>query len=427
MREFAGLSKATTYMRVCRQVGPLFLLLFILTACTSNTGVFSGGSWQASGLQKQHIQALVADPNHLQDIYAGDAQAGVFVSTNAGVTWKAGSVGLPASLAVNALAFDTAGKKLYAATSVGLFVSSDSANSWSRVAGVPTDSYSALAFDVNTPQIVYVASAHSGVLMSRDDGMHWTSVSSSLSAGVLTSVLYDSNQKDLWAASANSIYRSSDNGATWRTMDGGLPANVGINTLAQGAVSGSSDLIFAGTNHGFFLSNDAGQHWAQSQFSLANLKVSSVLLDATQVAVVYASTDIGVLRSNDSGQTWGPVSSGLPNNQVFAGLVQGDANYAQLFVGGNGVYRYPGGGGTFEPSRILPAILILLFLFLLYYFFTVRRRRRRSARNPTPDEGTPVLSEEGEPEELPGGNSLNGHYPPAGSTPDVSEDEKQES
>ena len=423
MIEFARSSKALINTRACKRVGPLFvllaLLLFALTGCASNTGIFGGGSWQASGLQNQHIQVLTVNPNHLQDMFAGDAQTGVFISTNSGITWKPSSVGLPASIDINALAFDPAGKKLYAASSVGLFVSSNLAALWTRVAQVPTDNYSALTFDVNTPQVVYAASTHSGVLMSRDDGVSWTSVSRGLPADALTSVLYDANQKDLWASSADAIYRSSDNGTTWRAMNVGLPANVGINALALGAVvSGSSDLIFAGTNHGFFLSSDAGQHWAQSQFSLATIKVSAVLLDANQPAVVYASTDIGVLRSNDSGQTWSPVGSGLPNNQPFAGLAQGDVNYGQLFVAVRGIYRYPGTSSALDPSRAVPAILILLFFLFLYFFFTLRRRRR-PARSSTPNE---------QDERAPGGplpgNSLNGHTPSSGN---VSEDEKEES
>ncbi len=411
-----------TRRRAVFLAGPFVLLMLLLlcglTACASNTGVFGGGSWQASGLQKQQLQALAVSPNALQEIFAGDAQGNVFVSTNAGVNWKNSRAGLPSSLSINALAFDTAGNRLYAATSVGLFVSNNQAASWTRVARVPTDNYSALSFDVNTPQVVYVASTHSGVLMSRDGGATWSNVSSALQAGPFTSVLYDANQKDLWVSTADAIYRSSDNGTTWRQMNVGLPASVGINMLALGPiVSGSSDLIFAATNHGFFLSSDAGQHWAQSQFSLASLKVSAVLLDAHQPTMVYVSTDIGVLRSSDSGQTWSPVGTGLPDKQPFVGLAQGDVNYDQLFVAGRGIYRYPGTSGAVDPAHVLPALLILLFFLLLYFFFTTRRRRRLLRSLPPDRPG-------GVPDEAPRGPGLNGHTPSSAGSP---EDKKPES
>ncbi len=393
-------------------------LLVCLTSCASNSGILGGGSWQASGLSQQTVQALAVDPGHLQHVYAGDTRAGVFTSTDAGAHWQASSKGLPTPLAVNALAFSTSGKKLYAATSAGLFVSEDAAASWKLVAGVPVDSYSALSFDVNTPQVIYAASSHSGVLMSRNDGVNWSNVSGDLPAGALVSVLYDSVEQTLWAASASAIYRSNNNGAHWQEMNTGLPASAGINVLAQGAVlSNGGDLIFAGTDHGFFRSSDGGQHWTQSQTSLADLKIRAILLDANQPTLVYISSGIGVLRSNDSGQNWNQVAAGLPGNQPFAALVQCDVNYTQLLVGAHGIYRYPGSGTVLDPSRFVPIVLIILFFGVLYYFFGLRRRRLTRRRLEPPGETSP------EPND---GASSNGHHPSTGETPDTQEDARQE-
>lgn len=401
MNIFPRLSKPTTPARRPWLPG-LFLvlltLLFGLSACASNGGLFGGGSWQSGGLQNQHLQVLAVDPNHLQDIYAGDTQNGVFASTDAGLNWKQSNAGLPLPVDVKALSFNPSGKKLYAATSAGLFASSDAAQSWSSVANIPADTYTALTFDVNSPHVVYAATAHSGVLKSADDGASWTRLSNSgLSTGAIISLLYDPNQKQLWAALADSLYRSDDGGASWHIMSAGLPANVGINALALGAVTGSNaSLLFAGTDHGFFRSIDAGQHWAQSQFSLAALRVSSVLLDATQPNLVYASTGIGVLQSNDSGQNWNQLGSGLPANQPLNGLAQGGNGYSQIFVASRGIYLYPGSGSPFNPARFIPIILILLFFFLLYFFFVIRRRRpaRQSATSDdTADEPGPSTNQ----------------------------------
>src|SRR5215472_4003388 len=72
----------------------LLSLQVCLTACAPGTGIFAGGSWQSAGLQKQHIRTLAVDPNNLQNIYAGDAQNGVFASTDAGMHWSQRSTGL---------------------------------------------------------------------------------------------------------------------------------------------------------------------------------------------------------------------------------------------------------------------------------------------------------------------------------------------
>ncbi len=398
---------------------PGLLLLALLcgfTACASNTGIFGGGRWQTGALQNEHLQVLAVDPNHLQDIYAGDARDGVFVSTDTGQTWRGGSTGLPLPLAINALAFDTPGKKLFAATSSGLFVSADFAGHWSQVEQVPAGAWTALAFDVNTPQVVYAANAGAGLFKSTDDGVHWMHMGTGLPVGAITSLLYDPNLKQLWAAFADALYRSDDGGVSWHVMDNGLPANVGINVLSLGIVtSAPSSLIFAGTDHGFFRSTDAGQHWRQSEFSLANLSIRDVLADAAQPGVVYASTNIGVLRSNDNGQNWDQVASGLPSNQPFAALAQGGVGYTQLLVAARGVYLYPGnGGGAFDPSHFIPAVLIILFFLALYYLFSMRRRPR--ARPATPSNEIPQ----------PGGDRQNGQGPAPCGAPEARADEKQE-
>lgn len=404
-------------MALWRHVLPGLLLLVLLsgfTACASNAGIFGGGKWQTGALQTEHLQVLTVDPNHLQNIYAGDARDGVFVSTDTGQTWRGSSTGLPLPLAINALAFDTPGKKLFAATSSGLFVSSDFAGHWSQVAQVPAGAWTALAFDVNTPQVAYAVNAGAGVFKSTDDGVRWTHIGAGLPTGAITSLVYDPNLKQLWAAFTDALYRSDDGGVSWRAMGNGLPANVGINVLSLGIVTNAKNsLVFAGTNHGFFRSTDAGQHWMQSQFSLGNLRIRDVLADAAQPGVVYASTNIGVLRSNDNGQNWNQVASGLPSDQPFAALAQGGTGYTQLLVAARGVYLYPGnGGGAFDPSRVVPAILILLFFLALYYFFSIRRRPRSRPSAPTGE----VLD----------GNSQNGQRPAPGSTPETRADEKQE-
>src|SRR5579885_2704059 len=194
---------------------PGLLLLALLcgfTACASSSDLFGGGRWQTGALQNEHLQVLAVDPNHLQDIYAGDARDGVFVSTDTGQTWRGGSTGLPLPLAINALAFDTPGKKLFAATSSGLFVSADFAGHWSQVEQVPAGAWTALAFDVNTPQVVYAANAGAGLFKSTDDGVHWMHMGTGLPVGAITSLLYDPNLKQLCAAFADALYRSDDGG-----------------------------------------------------------------------------------------------------------------------------------------------------------------------------------------------------------------------
>lgn len=384
--------------RFTRKASFSFALLLcfcaLLTACSTTTGILSGGggSWQKSALQDADLQTLAVDPNHLQDIFAGDAQNGVFTSTDSGQTWQQSRSGLPVNTAVNALAFDTPGKQLFAATTAGLYVSSDAGKQWQSVKSLAATDYTTLAFDLNTPAVVYIGSSQGEVWRSTDSGSTWNNLSNGLPGDQpITSLLYDPNLKQLWATYNDIIYRLSNNATSWQTMQNGLPS--GIHALALGALTTSSNtLLFAGTDHGFYRTTDAGQHWSPSQENISGLKISAILLDTTDPAVVYIATGIGVLRSGDSGQNWSQLASGLPPNQSITALIQGGSDNSQLILTSRGIYRYPGtGGGTTDPSRILGILFVLLFFGGMLFYFSVRRKRFRQRRAAQPNVSPPSL------------------------------------
>src|SRR2546429_339847 len=255
-----------SFMRTVRNMRMLLLLLpllVLLSACGPTVGIFAGGTWQGSGLQNQNIRTLAVDPNNLQNIYAGDARNGVFVSINAGQNWVQKSTGLPLPTGIHALAFDNPGKKLYAATDGGLFVSTDRAQHWNNVGtaktGLPTDSYTAIAFDLNTASIIYVGTALHGVLKSGNNGVSWSAASAELPTGdTINNLIYDSDAHQLWAATDMGVYRSDNGGTSWQLLNSGIPAADVINAVLPANVSGGTrGLIYAATNHGFYVSQDA--------------------------------------------------------------------------------------------------------------------------------------------------------------------------
>lgn len=407
-----------SFKRSVRNIRMLMLLplLVLLSACGSTVGIFAGGTWQASGLQNQNIRAIVVNPNNLQEIYAGDAQNGVFVSTNAGQNWVQRSTGLILPTGIHTLAFDNTGKKLYAATDAGLFVSADGAQHWSSIgsakSGLPADSYTAIAFDLHTASIIYVGTAHHGVLKSVNNGASWSNSSTGLpTEDTVNDLVYDSNTRQLWAATDMGVYQSGNGGTSWRLLNNGIPAADVINAvLPADASGGAGGLIYAGTNHGFYLSKDSGAHWSQSQDSLTGTGIHAILIDYSQVSTVYVATDIGALRSLESGQTWSGISSGIPRDQAVYALAQGTSGYSQLYAASRGIYLYPGNGGAFSIGRIIPILVILLFFYLLFLLVSRGRRRSRNMLKPeriverTP---APLAPYNAVPEDNP--QSKNGH------------------
>ncbi len=370
--------------RLNRIVMMFLLLMLCLTSCASTAGVFAGGKWQSGGLQHQHLRTLAVNPNNPQVIYTGDVQDGVFASTNAGINWSQVSTGLTLPITIYALVFNDPGKKLYAATDTGVFVSADAATHWIPVSGLPIDSYTSLAFDLNAPHVIYVASEHHGVYVSTNEGSSWTAMNKGLPSGIIIhSLAFDSVEHQLWAATNLGIYRSGDGGALWQVLNNGLPPNINVNTIFPAASSGGDKgLVFAGTNHGFFLSHNNGAQWSRSQVSLTGISVNAILIDYHTVTTVYAGTGIGVLRSEDNGQNWGGIASGLPRDQAVQALAMGANGYNQLYAATNGIYVYPGNSSAFDPSQIFPLLLILAFFFALYRLSTRGRKRSQSRLKP---------------------------------------------
>jgi photosystem II stability/assembly factor-like uncharacterized protein len=362
----------------------LLSLLVCLAACAPGTGIFAGGSWRSGGLQNRHIRALAVDPNNLQNIYAGDAQNGVFASTDAGMHWSQRSSGLPLPVAIHALAFYGPGKKLYAATDGGVYASTDAAQHWTAISGPPADSYTALAFDLKAPQTIYTAAEHQGVLVSTNDGFSWSTANGGLPKGIfINDLTFDADQHQLWAATNMGIYRSNDGGITWQALNNGLPAAIVVYTVLPASINrGQQGLVFAGTNEGLFRSQDRGARWSRSQEALSGTSVYAILIDYRQTSTVYAAINIGVLRSDDNGQNWEGVASGLPKDQPVYALALGSNGYNQLYAADNNVYLYPGNSSIFDPSQLLPFLLIIISFFALYRLTKRGRKRSRETFRP---------------------------------------------
>ncbi|QBD77724.1 hypothetical protein EPA93_17690 [Ktedonosporobacter rubrisoli] len=375
----------------------LCLLLTTLSSCGPSTGIFATGNWQDSGLH-QHIRALAVDPNNPGTLYAADTQGHIFYSTDAAQHWNERSTGLSLPNPVHALALDIPGKKLYAATAQGLFVSTDAAQHWNSVltptAGLPPDSYTALAFNGNAPDIFYTATAGHGIFISTNGGSSWTSASNGLPQGsAITSLSFAPDTNQLWAATSSHIYQADSKATSWQAADTGLPADISINTVHPASESGGPHgFIYAGTNRGFYLSRDSGKHWSRGQVPLSGTSIHCMLVDFrnTQTTAIYVGTDVGVLASDDNGQNWRNIGSGFPKGQPVYALVLGAESYSQLFAAtDNSVYMFPGTNTGFGLTRIITIAAIIVFFYLLYRVADLSRKRRRKNKQAEQTEQAP--------------------------------------
>jgi photosystem II stability/assembly factor-like uncharacterized protein len=155
-----------------------------------------------------------------------------------------------------------------AATSSGLFVSSNQGKSWS---GGPVMGKQDLV-SVGASGDLVVAATRIAVLLSPDSGISWTQAAlpSYLTIRGVT-VTPDSR---VLVAAREGAYRSSDSGATWEHMLNGLP-DKNISSISYDAAS--KRLLATSTATGVvFESRDSGQSWTRgpdSGYSLRHISV----------------------------------------------------------------------------------------------------------------------------------------------------------
>jgi photosystem II stability/assembly factor-like uncharacterized protein len=100
-------------------------------------------------------------------------------------------------------------------------------------------------------------------------------------------------------------------------------------------------LYLATPGRGVLVSTDKCQSWQASNNGLGNLFVNTVAMDPNNSDIVYAGTDSGTYISFDGGVTWGQINDGLiGSNIVYSIAVDSDSNvYAAT---PNGIFKLEG-------------------------------------------------------------------------------------
>lgn len=343
-------------------------LLAAAGAASGQTGV-----WTTNGPFGGSVYCLVSDPSHTATLYAG-TDRGVYRSDDAGASWRAASAGLPA-FRVQTIAIDpTTPSTLYAGTltpdgieSVGIFKSTDGGASWVDInvglfdplLGIgPLDVWS-LAIDPKNPQTILAGSRLSEIFKSVDGGQTWQyKTLGGYNVGLETSAFqFDpTTSSNILAASTLGLLRSTDGGETWSGY-----GNVSDSFFSLATDPTAAATLYAGNvnGSGIFKSTDRGAHWSTVNKGLPTNQgpsgtlpwVLGVSLDPAHPATLYAGTyGNGLYRSTDGGSNWSPAGSGMRTTFVSALVVEPDSTLVAATIGG-GVYRSADGGSTWTPSN----------------------------------------------------------------------------
>jgi len=366
-----------------------------------------GTTWQQIGLvdgdseflTRANIWVLRSDPSNPDILYAGlygdgslDTPGGIFKSTDGGLNWTEITNNIPA-LNISDIAISPDGGTLYAATNTfdkpepgaGIYKSTDGGGAWTPVNhGLEETSlkFEVLLMDKDDPNVLYTGPFRGGAGMYKttDGGEHWYRTTSDYSGWWEewfdnAWAIAEGADSKLYVATWNGIYRSDDDGETWRARSQGL-GNVVVYDIALDSQNPSTVYLGLG-DIGPWKSTDGGHTWWQIKdgyyepYGKSSGGVAAFAISPSDPDVIYSavkgssgSTLAGVNKTVNGGQTWVAVNDGLPGPDsiwtatdvivhpltptiAYVGIV-GDAD------GTGGVFKTTNGGASWTES-VFPA------------------------------------------------------------------------
>ncbi len=206
----------------------------------------------------------------------------------------------------------------------------------------------AFALEENRPSRLVLGGQR--VWQTLDRGANWTHISElplSTGGSITAIAIAPSRGETLYAATGDGhFYATFDGGMTWPERDQGLPAGPANATQDIMIDPANPNRVFIetnglATNGRLWTTNDGGSSWTKLDGDLPpNLLVWSLAVDwRFHRPTLYAGTSRGVFFSADSGRHWAPFGQGLPRTLVYGFQILPRYDMLVAATYGRGVYQ----------------------------------------------------------------------------------------
>ncbi len=336
-------------------------------------GVINSGTYAGYG---GRIDVIRLEPGNPNVIYAGSPSGGLWKSTNGGSSWVP-LLDNEGTLAVSDVAINPNNvNEIYVATgnkdlgtahpaySLGVLRSTDGGATWAQT-GLNWQTSQAYRTGriliVPSSANTLVAATSNGLYVTTDGGTNWTQ---KLPGNFKDAEMHPANDNIIYAASTTQIFRSADMGNSWTQVTSGLPAS-DVQRIALVVTPAAPNIVYAlyarnSTSEfmGLYKSSDSGLSWAArstSGLSLGGYAWYAMTLHASPVdSNLIAAGGINGRISQNGGQTWSGGVAGydfhgfeiLPgsNNTCFSGSDMGLRKISNLASGGSSYTNLNYGG-----------------------------------------------------------------------------------
>lgn len=337
---------------------------------SSTTGGYAGTG---------RVNCLAFHPTNANIIYAGTAGGGLWQSNDGGTTWFTNTDQL-ASLGVSSiLVHPTSPEKIYIATgdgdgadnySTGVLISIDGGVTFSPTGlswnTSDTDLIRKLIFDPSSTDVLMAATSI-GIYRSTDKGGNWTMVQ----AGDFDDIEAKPglNTNTFYASAQGNIFKSSDGGATWTLKQ----TIAGTNRIALGVSPNNASYVYAlcskSSNSGYnglYRSADSGESYVSASLTPNLLGWAAngsdtggqggydlvIAVDPLNAEVVYVG-GVNTWKSTNGGVNWTINTmwygvSGIPEVHADKHALEWQNNTTLWQGNDGGVYKTTNGGSTWQ-------------------------------------------------------------------------------
>jgi photosystem II stability/assembly factor-like uncharacterized protein len=287
------------------------------------------------------VSDIVIDYNNTNTIYiaTGDRDhsdtrsIGVMKSIDGGMTWNATGLvfNTSSSILVHKLLMHPGSSNiLLAATSNGVYITTDAGTTWNRTF---TSSAGDMAFNPGDPQIIYMVNS-TRIYKSVNGGYIWTQVTTGLPTTSIQRIklgVTPANVNFVYAIYSNSssgylgTYLSTNNGDTWTSKSttpnilgwsptGSDTGGQGWYDLAIACSQTNPDLLYIGGINVWYSTN-GGSTWTYFNNNMHVDIHHLYFIPGTDI--LYCGNDGGIYRKNTGVNTWTWLGASLPTTQYY--------------------------------------------------------------------------------------------------------------
>ena len=201
--------------------------------------------------------------------------------------------------------------------------------------------------------IVYMGSQY--VYQSLDQGNTWTTISPDLTKNkksgnvpfATLSVVEESPLEfgTLYAGTDDgNVWITRNNGGNWTSLNAGLPQDRWVSSIAPSKFKEGRVYItlngyrFDEFNTYVFKSEDYGKTWTSIKGNLPEESTNIIVEDPKMPNILYLGTDHGLYVSLDAGNNWNLFQGQIPNVAIYDMVIQDRENHLVIGTHGRSVY-----------------------------------------------------------------------------------------